>query len=85
MEETIDRLEVPVPGSQPLHFPSVFAQSQVVQYWELLKRNLISYSRNPAYNGTRCAALPPAASPVHRLLISPDAAVVVAGLVVPLS
>ena len=58
MEETIDRLEVPAPGSQPLHFPSVFAQSQVVQYWELLKRNLISYSRNPAYNGTR-SAIPP--------------------------
>lgn len=55
IQETIDKLEVPPEGSQPLKFDSVFAQSQWKQYRELLNRNFISYSRNPAYNGTRYA------------------------------
>ena len=49
----IDRLEVPPPGSAPLHFTSAFAQPQAVQFWLLLRRNLTSYSRNPSYNATR--------------------------------
>lgn len=53
IEETIDRLEVPPEGSKPLHFDSQFAQSKLVQFRELLRRNFISYSRNSAYNGTR--------------------------------
>lgn len=53
LQEDIQRLEVPPEGSKPLLFQSQFAQSQWVQFYELLKRNFISYSRNPSYNGTR--------------------------------
>ena len=53
VQETIARLEVPPEGSQPLHFDSQFAQSQLTQYLQLVKRNFTSYARNPAYNGTR--------------------------------
>jgi len=53
VQEDIARLEVPLEGSQPLHFQSRFAQSEWVQFFELSKRNFISYARNPSYNGTR--------------------------------
>ena len=53
VQRSIEKLQVPPEGSKPLHFSSQFAQSQLVQYWELTKRNFTSYSRNPAYNGTR--------------------------------
>lgn len=53
VQEDIERLEVAPQGSQPLHFTSQFAQSQWVQFYELLRRNFISYARNSSYNGTR--------------------------------
>lgn len=53
VQDLIAKLEVAPEGSKPLHFSSQFAQNKFVQYWELLKRNFTSYSRDPAYNGTR--------------------------------
>jgi ABC-type multidrug transport system permease subunit len=53
VQAEIDKLEVPPEGSRALHFDSQFAQSQWVQFNELIRRNLTSYARNPSYNGTR--------------------------------
>lgn len=56
IETTIARLEVPPEDSQPLQFDARYAQPQAVQFRELLKRNVVSYSRNTSYNGTRSGA-----------------------------
>ena len=44
VNETIDRLEVPPEGSKPLHFKTIYAQNSFVQFWMILKRNLVRCS-----------------------------------------
>jgi hypothetical protein len=49
----IAELEVPEPGSEPLKFDSVYAQSWGVQFQALLWKNAKTYWRFPEYNAIR--------------------------------
>lgn len=49
----IDKCEVPAPGSEPLHFDTLFAQPILTQYRVLLARFLRVFWRTPSYNATR--------------------------------
>ena len=53
VSETIERLMVPAEGAKELEFATRYAQPQWSQFKQLIWRNWMSYTRNPAYNGTR--------------------------------
>ncbi|GLT81708.1 hypothetical protein SLE2022_001440 [Rubroshorea leprosula] len=53
VENSIMRLSVPPPGSEPLRFSSTFSQDQLSQFWICLWKQNLVYWRSPRYNMVR--------------------------------
>ncbi|XVF19871.1 hypothetical protein REPUB_Repub11eG0148300 [Reevesia pubescens] len=53
VEDSIMRLSVPPPGSQPLKFSSTYSQNQLSQFLICLKKQNLVYWRTPRYNLVR--------------------------------
>ena len=53
IEEMVEELSQPKPGTSPLAFDSEHAQSLLNQYFIILKKNTIGYWRYPTYNAVR--------------------------------
>ena len=53
IEEMVEELSQPKPGTSPLAFDSEHAQSLLNQYFIILKKNTIAYWRYPTYNAVR--------------------------------
>ena len=53
IEDMVEELSQPKPGTQPLAFDSEHAQPLLNQYLIILKKNTIAYWRYPSYNAVR--------------------------------
>ncbi|XVF68990.1 hypothetical protein PTKIN_Ptkin11bG0045400 [Pterospermum kingtungense] len=53
VEDSIKRLSVPPPGSQPLNFSSTYSQNQLSQFLICLRKQNLVYWRSPHYNLAR--------------------------------
>ncbi|XWS28696.1 hypothetical protein CRYUN_Cryun25bG0093500 [Craigia yunnanensis] len=53
VEDSIMRLSVPPPGSQPLKFSSTYSQNQLSQFLTCLRKQNLVYWRSPHYNLVR--------------------------------